>query len=337
VTARADGDGHLRGYDLYGVCVWSEVDLGLGGVPRTERGVVGGAAEVCLRRGGERSVDGEPGSGVVIARREDADGSPFYTATADASGFRFRVHGRFDFVVSARLDDVRVDWDPSVEVSEAGVYFTGTVMAFLRSLAGLLTLHGSAVRSDGPGQGAVGFLGPSGSGKTTAAALALGAGFSLVSDDVLCVVPSTRPPLLAGGNDELRVRPEASWALDGLVGQPGVDTRRTADGRTAVFDHRARGLGDAGAVPLRLLVLPDPDRACREVEVVPVAPADALFVVASQPRLTGWVDHDVLAAQFTAIADLVESVPVVRARLPWATMDARAAVARLLGEAMSSG
>ncbi|MDA8274670.1 MAG: hypothetical protein M0029_04725 [Actinomycetota bacterium] len=293
------------------------------------------APEVHLRLGAERCVGGELDSGTVVARREDPDGSPFYTAVADASGFRFRVHGRFDFVVSASLDEVRVDWDPSVDVGEVGVYFTGTVMAFLRTLAGYLTLHGSAVRSIESDQGAVGFLGPSGSGKTTVAALALAAGFALVSDDVLCVVPNSRPPLLAGGSDELRVRPEASWALEGVVGQPGVDTRRTADGRTAVFDRRARRTDGAGGVPLRLLVLPDPDRACREVEVVPVAPADALLVVASQPRLTGWVEREVLAAQFTAMADLVESVPVVRARLPWAPANAPSAVARLLGAATS--
>ncbi|MDA8058726.1 MAG: hypothetical protein M0032_12285 [Actinomycetota bacterium] len=322
-------DAGLLGYDLYGLRVWSEVDLGFGGVHRgpEERG--GGS--LTLRLGEQRPVRGELAGGREVARRPNPDGSVFYTATADPDGYRFRVHGHLDFAVSAGLDEVRVDWDPSVDVDEVGLYFVGTVLSFVRTLGGCLTLHGSAVRDPGASASAVGFLGPSGSGKTTAAALALARGYAMVSDDVLCLDAGRRPPVLLGGCDELRMRPEASWAIEAVLDRPGVETRRTADGRVAIFDRRSRCAHRDGVAALRLLVLPEPDRTCRELEVEAVSPAEALLVVAGQPRLTGWVDRDVLAAQFTASADLVEAVPVVRARLPWASDRAAEAVASLLG------
>ncbi len=318
-------------YDLYGSLVRSEIDLGFSAVHDDDSRLV----DVRLLVGVCREVPEAVPAGNVVAERFDGPGQRFYTAAESEGGYCLRFHRCFDFWVSGGGRLVHVDWDPSVDLPLAAVYFSGTVMAFLLGLAGRLTLHASAVAPvpvPSVGRSVIAILGDSGAGKTTLAALCAAAGAAFVTDDLLLVDLGGPEPIVVGAANELRLRPEAGWVLEQFPVAPRV--RRTPDGRLAIQpspDH-----GDAGAGRLRALLVPVLARDEETVELTRVSPVDALFLLARAPRLAGWTDETVLSRQFDAMANLAARVPCFTAKIPWAPQTRRRVgetLLRLVGEA----
>src|SRR4029077_19447872 len=136
------------------------------------------------------------------------------TITSTRTGFLVRFHGACDMAISTDLTTVVCRLDGDTDPALGSVLFLGTTMAFLLTEAGRLTLHGSAVRTDG---GALGFVGDSGVGKSTVAALCCAAGASLITDDVMALDVRDGDVSCLGGWPELRVRVQSRSALEPLL------------------------------------------------------------------------------------------------------------------------
>ena len=131
---------------------------------------------------------------------------------------------------------------------------------------GLLVLHASVVSFDGV---AVGFLGERGWGKSTTAAALNARGHALVADDILAIqTGSDGVPMAQPGPPHFKLWPEAAAASFG-------DDPDQLKRLHSQVEKRTRFATNALRKPLPLSHLYVLDRG-EELEVVPVAPAEAL-------------------------------------------------------------
>jgi hypothetical protein len=236
------------------------------------------------------------------------DGSYRYAAAAEEGGnWTLRVPALCDFLVDRNLGRVECRLDPSADPAFVAVLASGLLVAFLLGLAGHCVLHASAVELRGQG---IAFAGPSGSGKSTLAALFCAAGARIVTDDVLRI--GLMPDVVCvGGSTHLRLRAGARWALDHFATPPAVEP--TADSRLGVTPPRV----GVPIVPLSVIVLPHLSRPAVATEVRPLTGAAAVAELAAVGRVAGWIDRDILLAQFRTLAAVAAGVPVVEAVIPW--------------------
>lgn len=287
---------------LYGLSIDSDVPM------PSRTGTVAADGRVRLRRGADRSHTFDDPPGQVLLHYASPE-RPWYTATRTADGYALRFHGTCDFVLGPNLEDVSWHVVEGADTGVARVLASGALMAFQLYLRGHVVLHASAVQLGGA---AVGFVGRSGMGKSTMAALLCAEGGALVTDDVLRVDDPGSNAVARLGATELRLRKGA----DTLTERFGADSPhqgRSADGR----DLLAPGRPADDGVPLRALVVPLPRRDADELQVDQVRGADAAFALMQFPRLLGWQDPQVTAAQFAGVSTLAANVPVFTAQVPW--------------------
>jgi hypothetical protein len=89
--------------------------------------------------------------------------------------------------------------------------------------------------------------------------------------------------------------------------------RETEDDRLAL----ALDPAPSGPLPLSAIVVPAPSRTASTVEVRRLEPSTALFWILAFPRIYGWCRPDVLSRDFSAISQVVNSVPVYDVTVPW--------------------
>jgi hypothetical protein len=288
-----------RIFEHCGLRVRSEVDLALPVAAGTEWDV-----DVCI--GPVTPDTRRPLRGEVIALCQ-TDEQVWYTATRVATGYRLRFRDCCDLAISADLSQVEVRPAPSEAASVIPVLLAGTLVAFLLTLRGDTVLHASAVAVGGR---ALAFTGLSGSGKTTLAALmCVEAGGDLVTDDVLVVEPGP-PATCIGGASELRLRETAAGIA---TTRPEFPSYTTVDERVAFAPRTAA----ARHLPLAAIVVPGKSRNAAAVDVTRMRESDALVSLLALPRVYGWRDPDVLNRTFSALAQVVNRVPVYAATIPW--------------------
>ncbi|WP_022882160.1 phosphoenolpyruvate carboxykinase (ATP) [Gryllotalpicola ginsengisoli] len=232
----------------------------------------------------------------------------FCERRADAS-FLLVFAGACEFEVSADLRQATVRRHVGAVTGIEDVLTLGGFLAWLLYQRGELVLHASAVQLGGA---AIGFTGNSGMGKSTMAALMCAAGAEMLADDVLRVDRDGERALARRGSSELRLRKGADTLAADFVGAAPA-ARTSADDRQVL---RPADLG-ADRVPLRALFVPLPDRSATTVGIHRVTPVEAAVLLLRFPRLLGWIDPAVRAAQFALTTRLVASVPVSIVRVPW--------------------
>ena len=269
--------------------------------------------------------DAPVGTVLATVEHDERAGTAFYTAVEDGGELLFRVHGVCDVEVDATASRLVCHLDPSADPELAAVYLEGAVLAFVLGMRGEPVLHASAVSCETFGGRAIALAGGAGAGKSTVTALLCASGCSLVTDDLLRLGFAAGSAVARGGCRELRLRQGAASVLDAFAA-PRPALRTTADGRLAL---RLDG-DDRESVELAAVVLPWPDRRLTRVELERLAPAEALVYLAQSPKLEGWRSRDVLAMQLAALTRLVTATPVLRARIPWASLPTIGAVGDLL-------
>jgi hypothetical protein len=291
-------------YHAHGLTITSEVELAL--PPAPPAAPVPRPPDLVLGRGAERVVPDAQPPGTPLAMMRRPDGTLRYGIGQDRHRTVLRYPGLCDFVGDAHLREVTVHPHPGADPGLPSVLASGALLAVHLKLRHELVLHASAVQL---GAGAVAFVGASGMGKSTLAALLCAHGGAIVSDDVLRVDRSDGMRVYPG-SAESRLRPAARQLADTAYRDA---VRTTADGRLAV---RPR---DRAAAPLPLLacVVPLPTRRCPDVTVTRLGTARALLRMLQFPRVVGWCEPLSTAAEFQALADLVDQVAVFDASVPW--------------------
>lgn len=287
-------------YGLHGLRLRSEVPLA--GFP-----VTGHEFDVDIGWGPVATVPAAEPPGEVVAARARDDGY-WYVASEAGGQTVLRVPGMCDFLVAPGAASVECRPDPSVDPAVVGLLVSGLVVAFLLGLRGDLVLHASAVEVGGS---AVALAGCSGAGKSTLAAVLCAAGAKLVTDDVLRVVSGPAGVRSVGGTPHLRLRPHASWVVEGFASPQAVST--TADDRLGV----APAASLQPSLPLGAVALVRPSRSATNVEIADVAASQAVLRLAAVLRVGGWAQPAVRRRHFDALAGMARSVRVVEAVVPW--------------------
>jgi hypothetical protein len=231
-------------------------------------------------------------------------GRLLYEACRDGDGWWLRVPGYVGF-------DVREDrivlrpFHEGIDPSYLQLLLSGTGLSFWLMAYGRLCLHASAVEV---GDGWIALAGRSGAGKSTLAALCCAAGHPLVADDLLRVETRDHTSHAYRGASEIRLRDAARVELP-----PSWPRRATADDRVAVAPPTVA----AADGRLRALVLPRLDRGAHGVSVERLAGLDAVSALSGCLRLSGWSDGHLTAVLLQGTMDIVATVPVVRATVPW--------------------
>lgn len=289
-------------YILNGLNVDTAVPLGHG-----RPGDARKPPDLVIRHGGTRTVPDTLAHGTLLQGVGSTE-SLLYTTVRRADGsVLLRIHRRVDFEIDKDYRSVCAWSDPRCDPEMLGIFVAGNMVATVLALRGETVLHASAVEFDGL---AVAFVADSGIGKSTLAALACGRGARFVTDDLLRVLEADGAIGCWPGATENRLRRDVAELSGDLA---GTATRTSADGR-AVWRPPATTLDSCR---LAAVVLPQPDRANEQLNLVTLSPGAAVLELSKRPRLLGWSDERVVARNFANLSRLVRSVPVYTASVPW--------------------
>ncbi|NLE96622.1 MAG: hypothetical protein GX596_01350, partial [Propionibacterium sp.] len=250
----------------------------------------------------------------------------YYTAVRDDDGYLLRFYRTCDVRIDETLSRAWVHLYPDADPDIAAVLAGGTVLAFILAMRGEAVLHASAVQV---GDDAIAFVGASGMGKSTSATLLCADGAKLITDDLLRLDLSRTPPTCALGATEVRLRKSAGELSERFATTPG--RRTTGDLRDAI----AAGASTTEDLPLRAIIIPAPDHDGRaQAFFEQPDPMTAFLLLSRFPRLLGWEDESILRRHFQQLGDLLDTVPVYVARLPWGPPfpdDVAASIRRAVG------
>jgi len=223
-------------------------------------------------------------------------------------GYLLRYYGLGDFELSADLRTLSVRMVVGQDPGLASVVVAGAVLSFVLLMRGEPVLHASAVVLGGT---ALAFVGCSGMGKSTMATLMCAQGASLLTDDVLRLDVSGHGARCHLGARELRLRKAASELAGSFKDAPAQ--RVTSDQRHTLRPPRPR----EDMAPLGAIVVPRPCRDTTETVLTRLGALEAMLTLSQFPRIVGWEDSRVHAAQFDHLATVAERVPVFIADVPW--------------------
>lgn len=293
-------------YSLHGLGVESDViidaqPLAAGGLVNMQvRSVAGAApsltseAELLAERGGTRR----------------------FSAFRDAAGYALTLSDLCTFRVDRGLAMAQIHRSADLDDEIASLFITGALLPFVRSLAGSVVLHASAIAVGGS---VVAIAGESGSGKSTLAGLACAAGLSMFADDALCIDPGASQWSAHQGSPTLRLR-EPAWPIVALL---RAEFRRSADGRLSV---RPASASASGALPLQRILLPRYLERDGRIRRETVAKTIGMVELLRALRIGSWRDPAILERQTRLVAALVRDVPIEYLRVPrFESLDARAA------------
>jgi len=302
VDAESEGQGTFYRYGVYGISLRSQVPFSLPGPEDS------GFPEIEIRIGSS-SFFSKMLQGVPL--RPDPAAWYQHAQLQDGSSY-VRWGELFEFLVSADGRRITCSWLDAASKESFQVYALGQALSFALIKRGLEPLHATSVAINGR---AVAFLGDSGLGKSSLAASFLGAGYQLLTDDLLL--------LRENG--------------DGFYGYPGPP-------RIKLFPRVAREFlkANLGGVPMNnlttKLVIPlSEDQVCRAatplkaicvltsarkvsgkrlVSLAPLPPREAFVELLRGTFNCLLTDPERLQRQFAAATQLVAKVPVFRLSYP---------------------
>ena len=235
--------------------------------------------------------------------------APWLEAFEECGRFLLRCTGFADFEIDGDHIACRLRGGTP---AEAEAFFLGLVSALWLELAGTLCLHGAAVVTPA---GAAGFLGFNRAGKSSLAASLLGAGCSLLTDDVLALdLEDDRRVLARPGFPQIRLWPASAEEL--------VENARELEPVHPDFEKRRvpvgpKGLGTFHDRPEELRALLLPDRTGIAVEMIRLSPREATIELVRHSFLGTLGEAAVgVARRFERIVAVAERVPVFRLAYP---------------------
>ncbi|MGI8876338.1 MAG: hypothetical protein ACR2KP_18835 [Egibacteraceae bacterium] len=192
------------------------------------------------------------------------------------------------------------------------IQLLGMVLSLYLELAGVPTLHASAVAA---GDAAIAFVGAQGAGKTSMAATFLEGGWELLTEDLLALEESGTGVLGHPGYPQMRMWPDQAQHFAGNVdvlevAHPAFTKRRVPVAPSA-FSREARPLASIYVLERQ------PPAGSQEVQILAVPPAEAAIELVRHSFLPDAVHAAGLQpARLAAFARILGRLPVRRVRYP---------------------
>jgi len=252
----------------------------------------------------ERPVPFAEPAGTLLARDVRRRSGSILTERDDA--YVQRVFGACEFEIDKKLTRGRLRMSPAVGNELASTLLAGSIAATVAYLSAGAVMHAGAVCWQGL---TIAVAGSSGRGKSTTLAMLCSHGARLLAEDTLRLEIRDDDVWGFSGSHLLRLRPRAHSVAARIPG-PLVTT---ADSRYGVLAPCV----EADSLPLDVVVIPAPSRACSQPRLDVLAPRDALLRLMSFPRILGCRGGAGERALFASAARLAARVPTVVAHMPW--------------------
>jgi hypothetical protein len=226
--------------------------------------------------------------------------------------FHLRYADGTEFVVDAAAGEVWARWPEPLGVENTATYLLGPVMGFLLRMRGITCLHASAVQA---GAKALALAGPAGAGKSTTAAAFARAGFRVLCDDVLPLVPRADGFDVQPSVPQLRLWPDAAASL---FGHEDALPRLTSGWDKRYLDL-ASGEGGFRDEPVPLgavYLLADREPGLAEPRLEPVRAGAAVLELVANVYMGYLPDPAARVRDLERLAALVRAVPVARVTPP---------------------
>jgi hypothetical protein len=226
----------------------------------------------------------------------------------DASEGRVRIRSRFGSIAVGRTT---VELCPTERVDPQSLfsYYAVYILGFLLHHRDYLTIHASAVETDG---GTIAFVGPKGTGKSTTASFFYTQGHRLISDDLIACRPSsTDAPLHVDSGFPWMKLGEKS--LDEVLGQNGNKLERTVpdSSKRIVPTHNRQPDASLPLQHIYVLGYHDDSHDGQEVEVRRAAAKEACLVLLSNAFVQMFLEEAGADPEhLNRCATLCERVPV---------------------------
>jgi hypothetical protein len=277
-------------------------------------------------------LDAEPW---YVSPFADTTGAPVLVATRERDGafVRLRFAEGAEFIVDAGGSAVWAQWSAPLTAADAASYLFGPVLAFVLRLRGVTCLHASAVAI---GDRAVAIAGQEGSGKSTIAAALATAGHPALSDDLVALRMDGERCTVQPGVPWLRPRHHGARLVAALA--PAVHFTPTPDEGHVDLDLRQPGFRhERRPLPLgAVYVLATPAGSASAPRLEPLAPADAVTMLAADAWASRLMDAAMRTQQFEALCWVASHVPLRLLRTGSSPADV-AAACRLLHDDVAAG
>ena len=243
------------------------------------------------------------------ANDERAAQSDRIVVTEYASGFTFQYGDGTAFEVARDGSEVWGRFPPNFVLADAAVYLLGPVLGFALRLRGVLCLHASGVVID---QRVLAFLGAPGSGKSTTAGLFAAAGFAVLADDLVALLPVRGAWMAQPAYDHLRVWDDGERILFGESGRLPLLTP-TWGKRALPLEQMGFRFHDSPAPLGAIVLLGDRSDRPNAPDLVRLQGAATMLAVVRETYANYLLDAPMRASEFDAIAALLRDVPMWRA------------------------
>jgi len=182
-------------YSVYGITLYSDIPLDLPGR------ATGGLSEIELRTE-QASFFADALRGVVL---DQIDGSWYQIGCLHDRSRYARWEGVGEFLVSGDGKRIACRQFDVATMESFQVYLLGQALSFALVMSGFEPLHATVVVVENEG---IGFLGESGFGKSSLAACFVGAGYRILTDDLLLVQESAGRVLAYPGPPRIKLYPK---------------------------------------------------------------------------------------------------------------------------------
>lgn len=188
------------------------------------------------------------------------------------------------------------------------LYLIGPVMGFMLRLRGVVCLHASGIilRKE-----AIAIAGVSGFGKSTLAAAFVGAGFPMLTDDIMPLkLHQNKKPTAVAGYPRISLYPNSYKNIKGISHNL---PRLAEDTEKCYIDIMAKAdVFHQEEAPLKAIYLLDWDGTdtVSKHYILPLSPARSVSLLAANTYRNELLDSDIRQDEFTFLSQLVEKVTV---------------------------
>ena len=249
------------------------------------------------------------------------------------SGFRIVFSDGVKFLLDAEGSTVKVAYPASLTLEYVTTYLVGLVLGFVLRLKQFLCLHAAAIVIENR---AVALLGAHGAGKSTTAAAFSKLGYSVLSDDITCLVHNGDTSMVQPGYPRVNLWSDSVQLLYGAsdaLPQIALD-----------WDKRYLDLGQDGgrfcstAMPLAAIYVLGRDSDAGSVLLVErVSGQQAVLALVGNTYMNLLLDKGMRAYEFDAIYRLLADVPVRRVIRHTASEHPYAVCERIISDLKSIG